>query len=279
MKKFISEIPTNLFEIFLVELNGYGTEIISKDENITTFAIYSEDKDAESIKETILSIFEDLGSGKIIVEEDIQEEDWSEKWKENFKPIYIEPFLIIPEWEIAEPKENQIPIKLKIAMAFGTGLHPTTQLMLSFLPKYIKPEYTVMDIGTGTGILAIAAAKLGAKKVDAIDIEKEAIEECKINAWENQVNINCHQGSIEDIKEKYDIVLANLQIEIFEKYFDNIAKLFNKYLIISGIFNDKEAEKIKDFVKKNNLEIIEEKKAEDLSNKEDFWYAFAIRNS
>ncbi|GAB6073021.1 50S ribosomal protein L11 methyltransferase [Venenivibrio stagnispumantis] len=279
MKKFISEIPTNLFEIFLVELNGYGAEIISKDENITIFAIYSEDKDAENIKETILSIFEDLGSGKIIVEEDIQEEDWSEKWKENFKPIYIKPFLIIPEWEIAEPKENQIPIKLKIAMAFGTGLHPTTQLMLSFLPKYIKPEYTVMDIGTGTGILAIASAKLGAKKIDAIDIEKEAIEECKINAWENQVNINCYQGSIEDIKEKYDIVLANLQIEIFEKYFDNIAKLFNKYLIISGIFNNKEAEKIKDFVKKNNLKIIEEKKAEDLSNKEDFWYAFAIRNS
>ncbi|WP_297889905.1 50S ribosomal protein L11 methyltransferase [Sulfurihydrogenibium sp.] len=275
MKKYICEIPTDLFEIFLVELNGYGVEIIKKDEKNTVYAVYAQDEESQTIKETIINIFEDLGSGKIILEEDIQEENWEEKWKENFKPIEVPPFVIIPEWEIYEGKEL-IPIKLKIAMAFGTGLHPSTQLMLSLIPKYISKNDRVVDIGCGTGILSIASAKMGAF-VDAVDIEKEAVEECKINSWENQVNVNCFQGSVEDVKDIYDVVLSNLQMEIFDKYFSQIKDKFKKYWLLSGIFKE-EKEKIIKMAQDNNLEIVEIVSKSEEGKPDDKWYGFAIKH-
>lgn len=269
MKKYICEIPSDLFEIFLVELNGYGVEILNKDENITVFAIYDYDKDA------INNIFEDLGSGRIVLEEDIKEEDWEEKWKENFKPIEIPPFIVIPEWEIYQGNDL-IPIKLKIAMAFGTGLHPSTQIILSLIPKYISQGDKVIDIGCGTGILSIASAKLGAN-VDAIDIEKQAVEECKVNSWENQVKVNCYQASIEDIKDSYDIVLSNLQMEIFNKYFDKLKDIFKKYWLISGIFKD-EKDKILKMAENSGLEVVEMKSKPEEGKPDDLWYGFVIKH-
>ncbi len=279
MKKLIYQIPTDFFELFVVELNGYGVEIVNRDEEYTVFAIYAEDSEVSSLKSAVNEIFEDLGNGKLVLEEDIQEENWEEKWKENFKPIELPPFIIIPEWEIYT--ENKlIPIKLKIAQAFGTGLHATTQLVLSLLPKYMKENYSVLDIGTGTGILAIASAKLGASKVKAIDIHDKAVEECKINAWENQVNIECEEKSIEDIEGLFDIILANLQIEIFRKYFKYIPSHFKKYLIVSGIFKDKEKEEFIELANSFNLKIVEEKsKPESPEKPEDLWYAFVLEHS
>ncbi len=279
MKKLIYEIPSDLFELFVVELNGYGIEIINRDEKETVFAIYTEDKEEQSIKEAINSIFEDLGNGKLVLEESIKEENWEEKWKENFKPIEIKPFIIIPEWEVYERKDL-IPIKIKVAQAFGTGLHATTQLVLSLLPEYIEKGNTVLDIGTGTGILAIAAKKLGSGNVKAIDIHDKAIEECKINSWENEVEIDCEKKSVEEIKDKYDVVLANLQIEIFRKHFKHISSLFKKYLIVSGIFKDKEKEEFLKMVESQNLSVVKElSKPESPEKKEDLWYAFVLQHS
>lgn len=275
MIKFICQIPTNIFEIFVVELNGYGVEIIKRDENETWFAVYSQKENYEEIKNTLNAIFEDIGNGKIVLEEEIEEENWEEKWKENFKPIEIPPFIVIPEWEVYN-EDKYIPIKLKIAMAFGTGLHPSTQIMLTLIPKYITKDDTVLDIGCGTGILSIAAAKLGAK-VDAFDIEKEAVEECKINSWENQVHINCWQGSIESIEKKYEIVLSNLQMEIFDRYFNQIKDKFKKYWLISGIFKN-EKEKIEKLCKKNNLEIVEVLSKPEEGKPNDLWHGFVIKH-
>ena len=275
MKKFVCEIPSQLFEVFLVELNGYGVEILKKDEKDVYFAIYSEDSNYDEMKDMLNDIFEDLGNGKIVLEEDIKEENWEEIWKENFKPIEIPPFIVIPEWEVYSGKDL-IPIKLKIAMAFGTGLHPSTQIMLSLIPKYISEGDKVIDVGCGTGILSIGSAKLGAV-VDAIDIEEEAIAECRINAWENNVSINCWQGSIEDISKVYDIVLSNLQMEIFDKHFDNLKDKFNKYWLISGIFKD-EKEKIINLCEKNNLDIVEIKSKPEIGKPDDLWHGFVIKH-
>lgn len=275
MKKFVCEMPSDLFEIFLVELNGYGVEILNKDEKEVYFAIYSEDSTYEEIKSVINNIFKDLGAGKIVLEEDIKEENWEEVWKENFKPIEIPPFIILPEWEIYEGKDL-IPIRLKIAMAFGTGLHPSTQIMLSLIPKYVSQRDKVIDVGCGTGILSIAAAKFGAE-VDSIDIEREAVEECKINAWENEVSINCWQGSIEDISKTYDVVLSNLQMEIFDKYFKDLKDKFKKYWLISGIFKD-EKEKIIKMCQNNNLDVIEVKSKPEIGKPDDLWYGFVIKH-
>ncbi len=276
MKKFTAEIPEEKFEIFLVEFNGYGVEILDRKNGDVIFAVYSEKGQGEAFREALLEIFEDLKAGKIIKEEKIEEKLWEEVWKEDFQPIEVNPFIIIPEWEIYKGNEL-IPIKIKIGMSFGTGLHPTTQLVLSLLPKYISKEDTVLDIGCGTGILGIAASKLGARKVYTIDIDEKAIEECEINAWENEVKLECKVSNIDEINEKYDIVLANLQIEIFDKYFDKISNLFNKYLIISGIFKQ-EKDKILELAKKNNLQLVEEKnKPESPSKPEDLWYGFVFR--
>ncbi len=277
MKKFTAEIPEEKFEIFLVEFNGYGVEILDRKNGDVVFAVYSEKGQGEAFKEALSEIFKDIGAGKILKEEKIEEKPWEEVWKENFPPIEVKPFLIIPEWEIYKGNEY-IPIKIKIGMSFGTGLHPTTQLVLSLLPKYVTKEDTILDLGCGTGILGIAASKLGAKEVYTVDIDEKAIEECEINAWENEVKLKCKVGDINDINGKYDIVLSNLQMEIFEKYFDKISKMFNKYLIISGIFK-KERERILELAKKNNLKLVEEvSKPESENKKEDLWYGFVFKN-
>lgn len=277
MKKLVYSIPTELFEIFLVELNGYGVEVLNKDENETVFAIYAEDSELETVKEAVEEIFEDLGNGKLILEEDVEEKNWEEVWKEGIKPIEIPPFILIPEWEIYEGDEF-IPIKLKIGMAFGTGYHATTQIMLSLIPKYLSKGDTVLDAGCGSGVLAIASKKLGASRVLAVDIQDEAIEECKTNAWENEVEIECKKASVDEINENFDIVLANIQIDVFRKVFDNLANRFNKYLIISGIFKDKEKEEILAMAKNNNLSLVEEtSKPEDPTKLEDLWYGFVFK--
>ena len=275
MKKLIYSLPAPLFEVFVVELNGYGIEILNRDEREVIFALYAQEEELEGIKNAVQEIFEDLGSGTLILEEDIPEENWEEKWKENFKPIEIPPFVIVPEWEIYTG--SLIPIKLKIGMAFGTGLHPTTQIMLKLIPEFVKKGDTVLDIGTGSGILAIAAAKLGANVV-AIDIQDEAVKECKDNAWENEVQIECKKASADEIKDKYDIVLANLQIDIFRKYFDHIAKLFNKYLLISGIYKEKEKQELLEMAEKNNLEKIKEISQSEQGREGDLWYGFVFKN-
>lgn len=279
MKKIICSIPSQLFEIFLVEFNGYGYEILNKDENETFFAIYAEDNEITTVKEALNEVFEDIGNGKIILEENVPEVNWEEVWKEGFEPIEIPPFVLLPEWEVYKGN-NLIPIKLKIGMAFGTGKHATTQIALSFVGKYVNPHDKVLDAGCGSGVLSIAAAKLGANPVDAVDIHKEAVEECKTNAWENEVKINCQLRDVSQINEKYDVIIANIQMEIFEKIFDKLANLFEKYLIISGIFKEKEKKQFLEMAKRNNLVIIEEKsKPESEDKPEDLWYGFALRHS
>jgi len=276
MKKLIYRLPTHLFEIFAVEFNGYGFEILNRDKDNTTFVIYAEEKEEEAIKEAVKEIFDELGAGELIGEEVIPEENWVDKWKEDIKPIKIPPFIILPEWEIYEGKDF-IPIKIKIGMAFGTGLHPTTQMVLKLLPEYISKGDTVLDIGTGTGILSIAAAKLGASKVKGIDIDEMAIKECKDNSWENEVNVECVKGEPKDIKEKFDIVLANLEIKIFRNLFKDIVKLFKKYLILSGIFKPTEKEEILKMARENNLRLVSELSQPESDEKlSDIWFAFVF---
>ncbi len=276
MKRIICEIEEPSFELFLIELNGYGFEIVGRDKNRIKFAIYSEDKDLQSTKEMVECVFKDIGTGNVLDIEDIEEENWEFAWQENFKPVVVSKFIVIPEWEIYRGNKY-IPIKIHIGKAFGTGLHSTTQLMLELLPEVIKREYTVLDVGTGTGILAIASKKLGAKRVIAIDIEDAAIEECELNSWENEVDIECIKSSIENINGKFDVIVANLQLDIFEKYMKDIKRRFKKYFVASGIFNG-EIENFKKLLKENNLKIIKQIEKRDNHIKEEKWYGFIIQH-
>lgn len=277
MKKIVCSIEPDFFEIFAVELNGYGFEIISRENEETKFAVYAQDEEFDDIREMVQAVFNDIGRGRILEVIDIQEEDWEEKWKENFKPIQIGKFIIIPEWEIYRGSEF-IPIRIKVAMAFGTGLHPTTQMMLRFIPEFVEGGDKVLDAGCGTGILAIAAAKMGAD-VDALDVDPVAVQECKTNSWENEVKVNCFVSDItQDLKE-YDVILSNLQMDVFNKTFDILAKRFRKFWLLSGIFGGLEKERILQMAEKNNLKPVKVYSQSEEGREDHVWYGFVFQHS
>lgn len=147
----------------------------------------------------------------------VASQNWAEGWKSHFKPIRIGKRIVVkPPWQTWIPSCDRIVIDIVPKMAFGTGTHETTQLCIELLEQWLQSGTKVLDIGTGSGILAIAAVKLGAKKVDAIDIEKEAVENAKENARLNSVEnkIKIYLSSLENLPYKpYDLILANLDLK------------------------------------------------------------------
>ena len=142
----------------------------------------------------------------------VQEEDWANAWKAFFKPMRVGRHLVVtPPWEVPELGPDDIPLIIDPGMAFGTGSHPTTQLCLAALEDYVKPGVSVADVGTGSGILAIAAAKLGAASVVANDIEPPSVEIAAENARVNGVVVHT-QVPLPD--GSYDIVVANILADV-----------------------------------------------------------------
>jgi len=146
----------------------------------------------------------------------LESEDWSEAWKAHYQPMRIGRRLLIrPLWIETEPAPGEIVIALDPGMAFGTGTHPTTQLCLEALERLIKPAQDVLDLGSGSGILAIAAAKLGARQVLALDIDPLAASATAENARANGVGekIIAHCGSLESVlggARRFDLVMVNI---------------------------------------------------------------------
>jgi ribosomal protein L11 methyltransferase len=129
----------------------------------------------------------------------LAEEDWAEAWKQQYHLLRIgERIAIVPAWEEYNPEPGEAVIRLEPGMAFGTGLHPTTRLCLEALEKHLSPGCTVLDVGTGSGVLAIAAAKLGARSVLALDTDPVAVAAARENVLQNQVDerIVVRQGSL-----------------------------------------------------------------------------------
>jgi ribosomal protein L11 methyltransferase len=146
----------------------------------------------------------------------LSEQRWGENWKRYFRPIRISRFVVKPPWSRIRMKRNQIPIEITPGMAFGTGTHATTQLCLQALEKYLKQKgLSVLDAGTGSGILSIAAARLGAGEVLGLDIDEEAVRIAKENVEKNQVSdrVNIRSGRIGEIRKRFDAVLANIDLK------------------------------------------------------------------
>ncbi len=175
----------------------------------------------------------------------LKEEDWANCWKKYYKPQKIgECIVVVPSWEEYEAGPDEITIKLDPGMAFGTGSHSTTCMCVNALEKYMKPNACVADVGTGSGILAITAAKLGAKEVMAIDLDTLAVrvakENVKINKVEKIVTVK-HGNLLENVDAGFDIIVANIistaVIEIAE---DAYSKLnCPGYFVSSGIIEEK----------------------------------------
>ncbi len=212
----------------------------------------------------------------------IENQNWMESWKKFYNPILIgEQLLILPAW-LENPYPERIAIKIDPSLAFGTGMHPTTQMCLALAEPFLKPGVDVIDVGCGSGILSIAAAKLGAKKVLAVDIDKPSVEATLLNALENGVVsvIETGEGSVDEIiKGEFSIqhvpvvminILAPIIIRLFKSGLANLVDK-NGHLIISGVL-DRQADEVQSMAESYGFELIEQRMIKD-------WVALAFHKS
>jgi ribosomal protein L11 methyltransferase len=210
----------------------------------------------------------DLGKNKVIVSE-VDEEDWATAWKKYYHPIKVSnQITIIPTWEEYTPNEGEMIIELDPGMAFGTGTHPTTILSIQAIEKTITAGDRVLDVGTGSGVLAIAAAKLAAKKVDAYDLDDVAVTSAIGNVELNQATaiINVKQNDlVKGVEpESYDLVVANILAEIITSFTDDVFSILRPggTYVTSGIIQRKKQD-VKDALTTSGFLITEITEMED----------------
>ncbi|MDR7810813.1 50S ribosomal protein L11 methyltransferase [Lacrimispora sp.] len=262
------------------ETKGMFIDILPElppDEGVAKVSFYLEpDSDIEGMLKRVeeglleLSMFTDLGECTIASGE-TEDKDWINNWKQYFKPFTVDDILIKPTWEeIPEEHKDKLLIEIDPGTAFGTGQHETTQLCIRQLQKYITPETTLLDVGTGSGILGITALKLGAKEVFGTDLDENAIIAVKENMEANDIPMDKFlvlQGNIIDDRavqekadyEKYDVVVANILADIIILLQKEISVHMKKdaIFITSGIINMKEEAVKKAFEENEAFELVE----------------------
>lgn len=180
--------------------------------------------------------------GELGVKE-IQEEAWLETWRASFRPIAVGAFLVRPTWSDADPG-TAIVLSLDPGMAFGTGLHPTTQACLRALSRIDVAGKRVADVGTGSAILAIACAKRAAREVVAVDIDEVALKEARENTARNRVGIAFAAGSAADLDGQFDVILANIVAAVLQKIAPDLAAHLvpGGTLLVAGIIATEESD-------------------------------------
>jgi ribosomal protein L11 methyltransferase len=197
---------------------------------------------------TLRRVLQPFSSTRYIIEK-LPVSDWGREWKKHFKPLRVSRRLVVrPSWEKCEPKRGDKVIVIDPKMAFGTGTHETTQLVLEIIDECLPRGARVLDVGTGSGILAIAAVKLGARSVVAVDVEAESMDNAGENIRRNRVTskIRCVHGTLAMLKKSdrrpYDWILANIQrsviVELLEE-FHSLLK-WRGTLVVSGILTEED---------------------------------------
>ncbi|TCS94772.1 50S ribosomal protein L11 methyltransferase [Hazenella coriacea] len=256
--------------------NKYGEIIaLSKDdypeEGVIVKAYLSELEisDVEALVKQIQAGFDQLKElglnlgASLITTQQVDEESWAHEWKNYYKPVQItERLSVKPVWEEYSPNSaTEQVIELDPGMAFGTGTHPTTVLSLKLLDQYLSPSSQVIDVGCGSGILSIAAAKLGAKEVLALDLDPVAVQNAKQNMKQNRVEaiVKVEEGDLlKGVSHTADLVVANILADIILRFTFELPRVLvpGGIFIASGIIEEKEQE-IVDSLTKNGLEVLE----------------------
>jgi len=267
---------------FVIERGATGVEEVEEDSNRQRLRTYFLQNGREKgILQALHRYLESLKSidprlSPVQIEmTSLPEEDWSENWKRFFKPLRVGRRLLIkPPWARVRLKKDEILIEITPGMAFGTGTHATTRLCMEALEKRIKSEaQSVLDVGTGSGILAIAAARLGAREVWGVDVDPVAVEIAGKNIKQNRVSekVRIREGRIGNIRKKFDIIVANLDFKNLWRMRNSLANHLKKkgILILSGILKEEEEKILQRYSEKGLLRWIE-------TEQEDEWACFTF---
>lgn len=198
------------------------------------------------------------GGGFIKSEEVVADQNWNREWERTIQAQVIGSFLVKPTWSTAVPETDQIVLEIDPKMAFGTGYHETTRLMLKALPSVINDGASILDAGTGTGILAIGSIKLGAHKVVGFDIDDWSITNTRENVYLNRVaeSVDIKKGSIEvvEVGAVFDCILANIERNTIIELLGDFSSHLNKdgNLLLSGLLA-KDEELVNENLNKNSF--------------------------
>ncbi len=267
--ELVKEREDQFGEIYQLNPKDYPDEgvIVKAYLPVTSFLGETVDAIKESINNLIIHNI-DIGRNTVTVSE-VNEEEWATAWKKYYHPVKIsERFTIVPTWEEYTPvSSDELIIELDPGMAFGTGTHPTTVMCIQALERTVRKSDRVVDVGTGTGVLSIASAMLGADSVLALDLDEVAVKSAKINSKLNKTNevVTVAQNNLLDgVDQQADVVVANILAEVIVRFTDDVARVVKKdgYFISSGIILQKKDE-VRTAIERSGFEIIETIQMED----------------
>lgn len=220
------------------------------------------DKAIELVKDKLSDIGQFLPVGQGLTGwKYVKDQDWENEWKKDYKSFRISDRVIIcPSWEEVQADEKDIVVKLDPGSAFGTGTHETTSMCAALLDENIRPDDKVLDLGTGSGILAIICRKLGAASVEAVDIDALAVDVAADNCSNNGcTDIDCYTGELKSVKgSDYTLIVANIIADIIAQIAGDVPSRLAEggRFICSGIINTKR-EKVETALFEAGLKIIE----------------------
>jgi ribosomal protein L11 methyltransferase len=262
------DVPDDLIDALVGELSGYGPaglwESHSPEPGFTRVILYFTPRsNLRQIEEQIRDLFTRAGRQIPAVSQAVVEEcDWTEEWKKSYTSFPIgDDFFVIPSWENPECPDDRLAIRIDPGQAFGTGTHETTQLTIEALERWIDSPPVVLDVGTGSGILAIASRLLGAKRVFACDIDPVAVQVARANIERNSEDgILTFCGSLDAVGDhSVHLLLANLTADLISALFPEFDRVLKRRAtaILSGILHD-QAEEIRELLNRSHFSIHEE---------------------
>ena len=268
---FFVEVPSDDEEKGIATQNGLSDDMDNSYFIVSNGQAPDMDVLVEAVRNKLSEIREymDIGEGSITISE-TEDKDWLNNWKEFFHQFYIDDLLVTPSWEEIKPEDQDKKIlHIDPGTAFGTGMHETTQLCIRQLKKYITPETVLLDVGTGSGILAIVSLMYGIKEAVGTDLDPCAVEAVRENMEVNGVNTDQFEMMIGNIisdpeiqdrvgYERYDIVVANILAEVLLPLTPVVKKCLKPggIYITSGIIAEKE-QLVVDAVKAAGMEVLE----------------------
>ncbi len=255
----------------LIDLDFYGFE--QMDDKLIAFV--EKPRFNDSSREYIEQLVIAFPKAEAMEMEEVTEENWNQTWENTIEPQVVGNFLVRPTWSLKEPEPGQILLEIDPKMSFGTGYHATTRLMLRYLDRLDCKGKSVLDAGTGTGILAIAVLKLGAESAVGFDFdtwsEQNAIENALINDVQSRFDVRL--GSFEQINENemFDLSLANINRNVLIEYLPKLVECTKNggVICLSGLM-DSDEDRIRSEIEKQPLKIMNIEREEE-------WILFQLK--